>query len=443
MSASSGPKIAYITGNSFNNTGDIAMVNGFLAELRSHLPNLDVTLLGNNLPRMEAAFPELIGGGAKVDYSAGRAVTPHDGLGYLAHLVKSVLNKTAVKTNVDRAVRLVHSGKNLSGILGEHAKLIQSMDAVVVGGGGCLNDLFGLTEPALVTAEIAAKVGIPVYLFGQSVGPFSKPLSLQRLRRIVEISQYFELREETGSMPWIEKSGADVKRISVAADSAMLIPTGPAQDGLKAIKTTFGHIPDRLMTINPRYLPESNKNVTLDDHIIQMAKIVDRLIEELELTVLSIPSLYKSTAYQSVEKPHMDRPVSMKIRALLKRPERFAVLDEPASVETVKAIHAQAVCSLSIAYHPTVFALSAGTPCFLAYTDEYLKIKNGGLADLWESRDWFTNIYDPLETANLPNRAEQMIATLPIHRARLKLKAAELTALVQNSVKKLADDLSI
>ncbi len=441
MSKSSHPRISYITGNSFNNTGDIAMVNGFLAELRKNLPDFHVTLLGNNLPRMKAAFPELIASGADVAYSAGHAITPHVGFGYLAHVLKSVINQTPRKVSVDRAVDRIQKGKSLPGILKAHADLIGQMDAVIVGGGGCLNDLFGLTEPALVTAEIASAAGIPIYLFGQSIGPFDKPESLVRLRRIVELSKYFELRESTGSMPWIEKCGADKSRVTVAADSTMLIPTGPHEDALRVIEATFGHVPERLMTINPRFLPESNKSVTLDEHIVCMAKIVDQLIETLDLTVLSIPSLYKSSALNSVEKPHMDRPVSLRIRELLTRPERFAVLESPESVPTVKAIHAEAVCSLSIAYHPTVFALSAGTPCFLAYTDEYLKIKNGGLAALWESEDWFTNIYDPVETAELPARATEMIALLPVHRQRLRQRSFQLTARVESSVKDLARDL--
>lgn len=433
-------KITYITGNSFNNSGDIAMVNGFVQTLESRLPGVHVRLIGHDLARMKVAFANLLDRGHSLGQSVGASVTPHAGSKYLAHLAKSLIKGTPRKQTVEGAVRQLRTSSS-SGKLAEFAEGIQGSQALVFGGGGYLNDLFGFMEAALVTCEAARAQQIPIFALGQSVGPFHGERGLQTLKRIVDMVEFLEVREEAGSLPNLERSGCDMRKIVRGADSAMLIGIDDPDAADQYLAEKFGRKPERLITLNPRFFRESNDSVTLDKHIAHMTEVVDRLIDRFDADVLSIVSLYRPDVAGAEEPPHMDLPVSERIRSGLRNKDRFFIMERPVSIELTKAIHREALLSISIAYHACLFALSAGTPCLCCYTDEYMRIKNGGLADLFEVPELAVDLYGSGGAEAILERAQDAVDARDAFRYRLLARTSELRGRVEQSVDRMLSQL--
>jgi polysaccharide pyruvyl transferase WcaK-like protein len=441
-------RLVYVTGDSYNNSGDIAMVRAFIASLEQKVPGVHVTLIGHDVEKLKAAYPQLVGKGHEAAPSGSLVMTQTEGFGRLGHVAKSLLKRKPLRPSFSRASALVRemgrTGSPPPGMprpLKEFAERIQTAQALVVGGGGGLNDVFHFVRPTYLAAIAAQAAGVPVFAIGQSVGPFSRALSMELIKELVDFSAYFELREEVGSMEWIRKVGADSSKVLVGADSAMLIPVGDANAAASRLEGFFGKVPDHLMTLNPRFLPESNKALTLERHVQLFAHLVQVMIDRHDLHVLSIPSLYRSSVSGAIEKPHMDRPVSHRIREQLTDPSRMAVLEENLEIEEVKALHAKAKLSIGVGYHPCLFALSAATPCIVLVPDPYYRVKNTGLAVLYEAPELLVSAEDQDWVPRAVETAGVALGNLEVYREKLALRTEELVARADKAVQKVAEAL--
>ncbi len=420
------------------------MIDAFVEALRSEVGGVKIVFLAHDPERFRGAFPHLLREGHCVAPSGSLVMTQKEGLARVGHLAKCAIHRRTPRPSFSHAVAYCccceTKHRKLPEAFRKFKETVQGADAVVIGGGGALTDVFHMVRPTYLTALTAHCAKVPVFAVGQSIGPFHSKASQCLMRHLVKMCQFFQLREGTGSMPWIEKIGADPSKVEVGADSAMLIPTGDPHEAEAALQAAFGATPSRLMTLNPRFLPESNKGVPLEKHIALFAELVQGLIDRYDLHVLSIPSLYKAVTQQA-EKPHMDRPVSHRIRERLKDPSRFAVLEASPSIPEVKALHARAKLSVGVGYHPCLFALSVGTPCAVLGPDPYYGVKNRGLADLFEVPDLYFEGQKPGWTKTVLARAEAMLAQEPELRPRLVARAEALRDVAAGTVQRVADSL--
>ncbi|MCX7799916.1 MAG: polysaccharide pyruvyl transferase family protein [Fimbriimonadales bacterium] len=417
-------RILYVTGNSFNNLGDLAMIEGFLAELRRTLPEARVTFLGHDQRRLETALREALSQGHDWTWAPAVSVSAHDGWRYLLHWAHYRMRGRRPKVSWGRAAGAAAA----SGCSG-HPQLERLLDAVrssslvVIGGGGVLNELFGLLEGAWIVCRAARSAGVPVAALGQTVGPFHSERSRRLFREIVEACEVFDLREGAGSLRWIREAGADEGKVSVSGDQCLLLdPPGP----------TGRPSPEPRIALNPRYLPESNPR-TLAEHLEAVARVAEAAALAIGGRIRIVPSLYRPPIPGVEEKPHMDRRLGLALRERLAGRVEVEVPEGTPTVATALRDCAEADVALSIAYHPILFALQSGTPCLMLCPDAYQATKNVGLAELWGMPEAALDLSAP----DAPERAADFAGRAVDRRqelsAALLAKASELRERVRES----------
>ncbi|MEJ5171851.1 MAG: polysaccharide pyruvyl transferase family protein, partial [Fimbriimonadales bacterium] len=179
-------RIVYVTGNSFNNLGDLAMIEGFLRELRRLAPQARATFLGHDEQRLRLAIGRHLEAGHGWAWAPAVCVSAHEGWRYLLHVVNYRRLGLRPKVRWSAAARAARTGKpsghpQLDALLGA----IREADLVVIGGGGVLNELFGLLEGAWIVCQAAQAAEVPVAALGQTVGPFRSGRSMRLFREIV------------------------------------------------------------------------------------------------------------------------------------------------------------------------------------------------------------------------------------------------------------------
>lgn len=385
-------RIVYVTGNSFNNLGDLAMIEGFLRELGRQAPRTLVTFLGHDPERLRLALGQHLELGHGWAWAPAVSVSAHNGWRYLLHVANYRRKSLRPKVRWSRAAAAARSGRTtghpyLDGLF----ESIRQADLVVIGGGGVLNELFGLLEGAWIVCQAARAAGVPVAALGQTVGPFRAERSKRLFREIVDACEVFDLREGAGSMRWIREADADATKATVSGDQCLLLepPTAERKPNDR-----------RVLALNPRYLPESNPR-SLEEHLEAVAEVADSAARAIGASIEIVPSLYRPPIEGLEEKPHMDRRLGEALRSRLAG--RVEVL-VPSGVPTVHSslqACARADVAFSIAYHPILFALMSGTPCAMLCPDSYQATKNRGLAELWGQPD---AVFD-LDAPDAPDRA--------------------------------------
>lgn len=111
----------------------------------------------------------------------------------------------------------------MSPTLRKHLRLIAGAQALVLGGGGYFNDQWrSMLASLCVGLDMAAAVGTPVVIFGQTLGPFSEKTvraSLKRrLRRVAAIAY-----RDAQSAKVAAESGLSGPRLRLMADEANLL----------------------------------------------------------------------------------------------------------------------------------------------------------------------------------------------------------------------------
>ncbi|MFN3683111.1 MAG: polysaccharide pyruvyl transferase family protein [Fimbriimonadaceae bacterium] len=420
-------RIVYVTGNSFNNLGDLAMIEGFLRELDRQAPGTRVTFLGHDPERLRLALGPHLEQGHDWGWAPAVSVSAHDGWRYLAHAANYRRKGLRPKVRWSRAVEAIRSGRStghpqLDGLL----QAVRAADLVVLGGGGVLNELFGLLEGAWIVCQAARHASVPVAALGQTVGPFHTERSKRLFREIVEACSVFDLREEAGSMRWIQETGADPARVTVSGDQCLLLEPPP--------RARTPNAQPRL-ALNPRYLPESNPR-PLEAHLDAVAALAESAARAIGADIEIVPSLYRPPIEGLQEKPHMDRRLGEALRSRLAGRVEVIV---PSGVPTVRSAVeacARADVAFSIAYHPILFALMSGTPCAMLCPDSYQATKNFGLAQLWGLPEAVFDLDAPDASDRAAAFAQAAIERREELAARLEARAEELRQSVRDTVRR-------
>ena len=108
--------------------------------------------------------------------------------------------------------------------------LIDAADLVVLGGGGYFNDVWkGSFVARLGEILIASTLKKKIMIYGQTVGPFSSPVSTFLLRRLLETVSFITYRDAQ-SLRTLEKCGFDIDKSLLTADEAILLEAGGARE---------------------------------------------------------------------------------------------------------------------------------------------------------------------------------------------------------------------
>ncbi len=234
---------------------------------------------------------------------------------------------------------------------------IRSSRLVLVTGMGLINDAF--RDDALGLLErlaFAMRLGIPVALFGQGIGPIGDRRLLRAAGEVLPQARFIGLREGRFSLPLLASLGVPPSRIEVTGDDA--------------IELAYHRRPAELgsgVGVNIRVAPYSEVGADL---IPRIRAVLDRVAAALDAPLVPVPVL-------------SSRAASSGVLALRRMADGSSArwqgefeMDHPA--ELVAQIGR---CRIVVngSYHAAVFALAQGIPAVCMERSAYYSQKFLGL----------------------------------------------------------------
>lgn len=236
-------------------------------------------------------------------------------------------------------------------------------DLVVATGGGYLTDSFEIFALLVLdTLETAARLGKPIALFGQGLGPLRKPAPYALARHVLPQASLIALRERRFSKPLLDELGVAAERIAVTGDDAISLAYDARQARL-----------GQGIGVNIRVAPYSEVNPS-------MVTIVRDALHVAAHTY-NAPLLPIPIAGGETENSKFGQSDLQSIQSLLGESEGLPTehqFDRPAQV-----IAQISECRIIVtgSYHAAVFALAQGIPSVCLAKSTYYINKFLGLAD--------------------------------------------------------------
>ncbi|MEW4309202.1 polysaccharide pyruvyl transferase family protein [Rossellomorea marisflavi] len=175
---------------------------------------------------------------------------------------------------------------NIINTIFHHWKVVGSFDAIIIGGGGLLMDLYTRDLPLYSTIGIFGKLKKKkILIYGVGVGPLRTTLGKFLVRIISNISVAVSVRDQN-SKELLNSLGIN-KEVLVIGDPAFSNDT-PIYSKNKNIKTIgVTAVP----YFSKNYWPETNKDI-YDNYISGMASNIDKLTENYEVTIKFFSTKY-------------------------------------------------------------------------------------------------------------------------------------------------------
>jgi colanic acid/amylovoran biosynthesis protein len=257
------------------NGGDAAILSGLIRILRAAFgPDVRFTVFGSQPDVAARYYPEVTFRPSLFSYTTRSRVR---GLRRLLRACHHIRWRLAATRPFAWRTRLLLAARERAA-LAEYA----SADLVVSTGGTYLVEIYSL-EPRLFDFDIALRLGKPLVLFTQSLGPFTAPRHRRRLRRIFTDAALVLVRDAR-SRRHITELGVAPHRIRVAADAAFALadprpaarpaPTWPAERLRVAISVREW-----------RHFRTANPAAGMARYLAAVGSLVQHLVEHDKATV--------------------------------------------------------------------------------------------------------------------------------------------------------------
>jgi len=235
----------------------------------------------------------------------------------------------------------------------------EEADVLFVSGGGFMTDLFGSAERVCNLIMLAHSRDVPVFMFGQGIGPIRSSRLQKKAKRALPKVQTIALREKKFSYPLLRDLGVQEERITVTGDDAVALAHNERR---QALGEGIG--------VNLRIAYYSKVSEDLTETV---AEALSEVADSHGAPLFPVPIAYRGT----------DSDVES-IRSILeaagKETDRGASLRSPEEV-----IRQAGRCRVVVtgSYHGGVFALSQGVPVVGLANSKYYHNKFHGLADMF------------------------------------------------------------
>jgi len=263
---------------------------------------------------------------------------------------------------------------------GDHRLLdaVANADALVVAGGGNLNSMWPEhVYERVVAARVARRVGIPVVVTGQTIGPFDTGPERTLVAELLGEAALVGVREPHSAAE-IAALGVDpLRRIEAPDDAVLLEPAAPP-----TLPATFDpgtpEVPTRTIavTVHP-FAPPGDPRYEALGH--QLATLATRLSAQ----VLCVPHVRTAE--------HPDGVGDRDVAAILAEVTGGAVLEAPSAREAVWASRT-AWLVVSSRYHPIVFATAARVPALALTHGHYTAVKCRGALSQVGCDEWWVDL---------------------------------------------------
>ena len=243
----------------------------------------------------------------------------------------------------------------------------------MVAGQGTLADAaFAHARSVLTTAALAQAAGLPVFFFGQGIGPLADP-DLRRLAtEVLPSAGLVALREEAKGGPLAKEFGVSPERMVMTGDDAVeLAFTRRAND----LGGGLG--------VHLRIAPEAVRDLTVLDHV---RPVLQAFARERRVPLVPLPISHHRMGSND------PRTIRQLLAGYDDASDGGATMDTPEAV-----IRAAGRCRVVVtgAYHAAVFALSQGVSAICLGRSAYYLDKFRGLQDQFGAGCQVLELADP------------------------------------------------
>jgi polysaccharide pyruvyl transferase WcaK-like protein len=353
-------------GYGFRNVGDSAMLQVAVARLLERYSGAQVRVFTEAPDRLA----ELLPGAISLSNDGCNLMFQHRNLfGGLHRIIPA--STTSSLSNLEDHIRRISpqlSARWIDRRMGRrgvdtrpmwaYLDIVAHADAVIATGGGYITDSFeNHAIKVLETLRLAKKMGKPVVMFGQGLGPIKSPRLRRLAKDVLPGLDLIALREGREGLPLLKSLGVSSDRIVVTGDDA--------------IELAYRQRPDRLGNAIGFNLRVANYSEVDDQEISTTCDVVKVFARGRGVEVVPVPISWHqgdSDVATLTERLSLDD----------------AAIADLANLSTPESVIRQAgKCRLVVtgSYHAGVFALSQGIPVVGIAKSNYYKDKFLGLAD--------------------------------------------------------------
>ncbi len=371
-----GPRhvVVVLWGDAPMNAGDPAMLECAIKGLREAIEGVEIVVLS-----AEGAEPRLEG---KVRHGAALdryLLAPRNrGLKFLSRFPRValigrgswlILNAYLYRL-IGRTVALGREGE-------EFIQVLAGSDLLYNAGGGNLNGYWPRSElyPKCLSYLVAWALAKPIVLSGQTIGPLEGIAKRSLLRASLKRVRLIALRDGQQSANFLRGLGLRHPGMVVTADEAICLEAAPKGvidkvvdlEGLPTIGIRIG-----VNLRNPADMGIGGRPKELRS---LLAGTLDRIVQTTGAQVVLIPL---DTAAGEDDRVFMDQ-----VRNGMFRGDAVRMVGGEYAPAVIKGLISRMDAFIGMAYHSLLFGLSAGVPAVGLYTDEYYRMKNRGLFEMF------------------------------------------------------------
>lgn len=361
--------IGDIAGADDYHVGDEAMVDANLSRIRSHIPNVQFTLVSRN-----PSYSAQLYGAEAIEPMGFAPVGPDSdakNFGRLNQVIRLAEQKAAG-----------HEFDQADASITQMVDAIFNVDGVLISGGGNLSSTWPqhlFERTALI--YIASLLNKPVVVSGQTIGPNLDDEHALLIARTLPLINLLGTRD-LDSMRLALSLGISPAKVEYQVDDAMHLRSQMPENAADILKQPYAAV-----TFHAFAAPEEEERA-----LTILANQLDRIADQTGLHFVFIPHVGQDDSGTAFS----DLRVGKRLAGLLKK--HMTVLD----IENARRVvwwtqHAAMV--ISTRYHPLVFGLSGGVPCLAIYTDEYTRIKLQGALKHADLQQWSLPIKAALSDA--------------------------------------------
>ncbi|MCP6757344.1 MAG: polysaccharide pyruvyl transferase family protein [Fischerella sp. CENA71] len=242
---------------------------------------------------------------------------------------------------------------------------IHNADLVVASGGGYITDEFKQhASSVLDTLALAVRLGKPIAMFGQGLGPISSHELFTKAKTVFPSVNLIALRESQTGIPLLNSIGVSQNRIIITGDDAIELVY---RNRCEELSNGIG--------VNLRFAKYSNVNQEIFETVRSTLHDVAKI---KNAPLIPVPISYYRYEYEG----GYEEPDSVSIQKLLLGYDDNS--DGGQSLNTpLEVIEQIGLCRVVVtgSYHAGVFALAQGIPIVGLAKSEYYVKKFLGLAD--------------------------------------------------------------
>ncbi len=279
---------------------------------------------------------------------------------------------------------------------------LRGVDALFIAGGGNVNSRYGwLLHERAALAHIAARLGKPVVIGGQTLGPELSDTDRETLAELLTRASLVGLRE------------ADSLELALE-----LVPDHP---GLRAVLDDASDLPDPTPAVAPATRPTIAATFSPPEATPQplaaraYARLLDVAAAHLGAEVSFLPHMAIPGTGDGDEAFHAQVAEQLSVPAEL-RPIASA-LETAARTRDAAAV-------VTSRYHPVVFACAAGKPAIAVAPDEYTQVRLAGALERFGRRSQVPTLEELVAVDSVPAEWLEPLSQ-PVRRPEPRLLAAQ------------------